>query len=314
MAGTDLFRGKVVVITGGGSGIGRETARFVAAHGGRVVVNDLGTSPRGEGADTSSAEAVVAEIRANGGEAAASTEDVSTWPSAQRIVATALDHFGRIDAVVNSAGVMRHSAFEKMPVEDFDLVVRVHLSGTFYVSRAAAPYFAAQNGGAYLHMTSTTGLIGTMGVTNYGTAKAGIAGLSKLIAFDMKRYSVRSNCMAPSARSRQWEQVNAFRQAEFTKAGNNGDFRQFRSTQGVASQIAPVAAFLVSDAAADITGQIIGVRGTEIYLYSQSRPVRTFQRDGGWTAENLSEHLLPAIRPSLVPLETYGEVFAWPTL
>lgn len=314
MSGTDLLRGKVVVITGGGSGIGRALAFFIGAHGGRVVVNDLGTSPSGEGADLGAAETVAREIRDAGGEAVASGDDVSTWPTAQRIIQTAMDHYGRVDAVVNSAGVMRHNAFETMPPEDFDLVLRTHLSGTFYVSRAAAPHFKAQGSGAYLHMTSTTGLIGSMGVTNYGTAKAGIFGLSRLIAFDMKRYGVRSNAMAPSARSRQWERINAFRQAEFAKAGANTDFRQFRSTQGTSEQIAPVAAFLLTDAASEITGQIIGVRGTEIYLYSQPRPIRSLQRSEGWTLENLSEQLTPALRGSLTPLETYGEVFSWPTL
>jgi NAD(P)-dependent dehydrogenase (short-subunit alcohol dehydrogenase family) len=314
MSHTDLLRDKVVVITGGGSGIGRELALFIAAHGGKVVVNDLGTSPSGEGADLSSAETVVNEIRAAGGEAVPNGDDVSTWVTAKRIIATAMDAYGRVDAVVNSAGVMRHSAFEQMPPEDFDLVLKTHLNGTFYVSRAAAPIFQSQNSGAYLHMSSTTGLIGTMGVANYGSAKAGIAGLSRLIAFDMKRYNVRSNCMAPSARSRQWERVNAFRQAEFAKTGGNTDFRQFRSTQGTAAQIAPVAAFLLTDGARDITGQIIGVRGNEIYLYSQPRPIRSVHRSEGWTLEGLEEQLVQAFRPSLTPLETYGEVFSWPTI
>ncbi|EHL96374.1 oxidoreductase, short chain dehydrogenase/reductase family protein [Acetobacteraceae bacterium AT-5844] len=310
----DLLRNKVVVITGGGSGIGRALALFIGTHGGRVVVNDLGTSPSGEGADTGAAEAVVREIRAAGGEAVASCDDVSTWPSAQRIIQAGLDSFGRVDAVVNSAGVMRHSAFENMPTEDFDLVLRTHLSGTFYVSRAAAPHFKAQGSGSYLHMTSTTGLIGSMGCANYGSAKAGIFGLSRLIALDMKRHGVRSNALAPSARSRQWERTNAFRQAEFAKPGANTDFRQFRSTQGTSEQVAPVAAFLLTDAASEITGQIIGVRGTEIYLYSQPRPARALQRSEGWTLENLAEQLTPALRSSFTPLETYGEVFSWPTL
>lgn len=314
MNGMDLLRNKVVVITGGGSGIGRALALFIGAHGGRVVVNDLGTSPSGEGADTGAAEAVVREIRAAGGEAVASCDDVSNWPSAQRIIQAGLDSFGRVDAVVNSAGVMRHSAFENMPPEDFDLVLRTHLSGTFYVSRAAAPHFKAQGSGSYLHMTSTTGLIGSMGCANYGSAKAGIFGLSRLIALDMKRHGVRSNALAPSARSRQWERTNAFRQAEFAKPGANTDFRQFRSTQGTSEQVAPVAAFLLTDAASEITGQIIGVRGTEIYLYSQPRPARALQRSEGWTLENLAEQLTPALRSSFTPLETYGEVFSWPTL
>lgn len=242
---------KVLVVTGGGGGIGRELALYWASHGGFVVVNDLGTEPDGAGADVGVAQRTVAEIAAAGGRAVANTDDVSNWSTASRIIEQALDAFGKIDAVVNCAGFMRHHPFEEMPPEDFESVVRTHLFGTFNVSRAAAPHFQRQRSGAYLHMASTTGLIGTLAVTNYGTAKAGIVGLSKLIALDMARYGVRSNCMAPSARSRQWERINAMRQARYADENNPGaqnvddpaSFKRFRSTQGTAAQIAPVAAF-----------------------------------------------------------------------
>lgn len=306
--------GRTILITGGGSGIGRALAHFAGAHGAKVVVNDIGTSPRGEGTDASAAQTVAAAIRDAGGEAVASTDSVADWHSARQIVTCALDCYGALDAVVNCAGVMRHAAFEKMEPADFDAVVRTHLYGTWNVSRAAAPHFAAQGAGAYLHMTSTTGLIGTMGVTNYGAAKGGIFALSRLIAFDMARHGVRSNCMAPSATSRQWEAINEFRAREYDKPGANSDFRKFRSTQGTVEQIAPVAAFLVSDAAREINGQIIGVRGNEVYLYSQPRPIRSIHRGEGWTLETLDQTMAAAFGPSLTPLETYGQVFSWPTM
>ncbi|OWU82936.1 3-hydroxyacyl-CoA dehydrogenase [Oceanicola sp. 22II-s10i] len=309
------LEGKTVVITGGGSGIGRATGLFAGAHGARVVVNDIGTSPDGKGTDSGPAETVAAEIRAAGGEAVANTDSVADWDSAQKIIQSALDSFGKIDALINCAGVMRHAAFEKMTPEEFDLVVNTHLYGTWNTSRAAAPHFVKQGTGAFLHMTSTTGLIGSMGVANYGTAKGGIMSLSKIIAFDMSRHgNIRSNCMAPSATSRQWELINAFRKSEYDAPGSNTDFRKYRSTQGTNEQIAPVAAFLVSDAAADINGQIIGVRGNEVYLYSQPRPIRSIHNSEGWSLESLNETMANAFRPSLTPLETYGQVFSWPTM
>ena len=310
-----FLEGKTVVITGGGSGIGRALGLFAGARGANVVVNDIGTSPQGEGVDASAAQGVADAITGDGGQAVPCVESVADWDSAQKIVQCAMDTYGGIDAVVNCAGVMRHEAFEKMDPEAYDVVVNTHLYGTWYVSRAAAPHFVRQGTGAYLHMTSTTGLIGTMGVTNYGSAKGGIMALSRLIAFDMSRHGpIRSNCMAPSATSRQWEAINAFRKREFDSPGSNTDFRKYRSTQGNADQIAPVAAFLISDEAREINGQIVGVRGNEVYLYSQPRPIRSIHKGDGWTLDSLEETLPAAFRASLTPMETYGQVFSWPTM
>ncbi len=309
------LEGKTIVITGGGSGIGRALGHFAGAQGANVVVNDIGTSPQGEGTDASAAQTVAKTIQQAGGQAVANTDSVADWNSAQKIIQCALDSYGQIDALVNCAGVMRHAAFEKMDPQDFEAVVNTHLYGTWYVSRAAAPHFVAQGSGAYLHMTSTTGLIGSMGVSNYGTAKGGIMSLSKIIAFDMSRHgNIRSNCMAPSATSRQWEAINAFRQKEYDAPGSNTDFRKYRSTQGTNEQIAPVAAYLVSDEAAAINGQIIGVRGNEVYLYSQPRPIRSIHNGDGWSLDSLNDTMAGAFGPSLTPLETYGQVFSWPTM
>ena len=197
-----MLHDKVVLVTGAGGGIGRDFALAFAAHGARVVVNDMGTSVAGEGASAGPAQKVVDEIRAKGGEAVANTDSVADWEAANRIVKTAIDAFGHLDCVVNNAGILRDRFFFNMSVEEWKAVIDVHLNGSFYVSRAAAPYFKGQNSGTYVHMTSTSGLIGNLGQANYSAAKLGIAGLSKSIALDMAKYKVRSNCIAPFAWSR----------------------------------------------------------------------------------------------------------------
>ncbi|HXZ52801.1 MAG TPA: SDR family NAD(P)-dependent oxidoreductase, partial [Burkholderiales bacterium] len=180
-----LLEGKVVIVTGAGGGIGRDFALAMSAEGAKVVVNDLGSSVSGEGKDTGPAQKVVAEIKAQGGAAVASTDSVADWEAANRIVKTALDAFGRIDCVVNNAGILRDRFFFNMSVEEWKAVIDVHLNGSFYVARAAAPYFKSQNSGSYVNMTSTSGLIGNFGQANYAAAKLGIIGLSKSMALDM---------------------------------------------------------------------------------------------------------------------------------
>ena len=197
-----MLEGKVALVTGAGGGIGRDFALAMAAAGASVLVNDLGTSVAGEGASATPAQKVVDEIRAAGGRASASTDSVAEWASAGRIVQAALDAFGRLDVVVNNAGILRDRFFFNMSVEEWRAVIDVHLNGSFYVARAAAPHFRNQASGCYVHMTSTSGLVGNLGQANYSAAKLGIVALSKSIALDMARYNVRSNCIAPFAWSR----------------------------------------------------------------------------------------------------------------
>ena len=187
MTNTKSLRDKVAVVTGAGRGIGAEIAKLMAAHGARVVVNDLGGSEQGDGADQSPAQAVVDTIKEAGGSAVASYESVSDWDGAHRIIEQALDEYGQLDCVVNNAGILRDVIFHKMTEADFDAVIAVHLKGSFNVSRAAATHFRKQIGGAFVHMTSTSGLIGNFGQANYSAAKLGVAGLSKSIALDMSR-------------------------------------------------------------------------------------------------------------------------------
>ncbi len=298
-----MMEGKVVVITGAGRGIGRDMALLMASEGAAVVVNDLGVSVDGSvSADTPAAE-VVREIESRGGRAVASYESVSDWVAAGRIVQCAMDTFGRIDAVVNNAGILRDRYFFNMSVEEWSSVIDVHLNGTFYVSRAAAPHFKAQNSGAYVHMTSTSGLIGNYGQANYGAAKLGIASLSKQIAMDMKRYNVRSNCISPFAWSRMIGSIpteTPQQQARVEK------LKKMES-----GKIAPMAVYLASDTAKEVSGQIFAVRANEIFLMSQPRPIRGVHRGEGWTPQTIAEHAIPALKADFYALETSGEVFSW---
>jgi NAD(P)-dependent dehydrogenase (short-subunit alcohol dehydrogenase family) len=299
----EMLQGKVVVVTGAGNGIGRDFARLLAAEGAKVVVNDLGTSLTGEGSDRGAAQTVVDEIIAAGGVAVASTDSVSSWPSAHRIVEAALDHFGRIDGVINNAGILRDRFFFKMSLEEWEAVIGVHLSGSFFVSRAAANHFKDQSGGSYVHMTSTSGLVGNFGQANYSAAKLGIVGLSKSIALDMQKFGVRSNCIAPFAWSRMISSIPT--QTAEEKA------RVERMKRMETAKIAPLAVYLMSDRSNQVSGQIFGVRANEIMLFSQNRPVRTVHRAEGWTPETVADHAMPALTASFYPLDRSTDVFSW---
>jgi len=300
---TDMMKDKVVVVTGSGGGIGREIALLMAAEGAKVVVNDIGSSVSGEGKDTGPAQKVADEIRAKGGQAVANSDSVATWLSANAIIKTAIDKFGRIDCVVNNAGILRDRMFFKMNPEEWQAVIDVHLNGAFFVSRAAATYFKEQESGAYVHMTSTTGLIGNIGQANYGAAKLGITSLSKIIAMDMARYNVRSNCISPFA----WSRMVGSIPTDTPEAKARVD--KLKTME--ASKIAPMAVFLSSDAAKDVTAQIFGVRANEIFLMSQPRPLRSVHRDGGWTPQSIAEHAIPAMKAGFYRLDRSQDVFSW---
>jgi NAD(P)-dependent dehydrogenase (short-subunit alcohol dehydrogenase family) len=292
-----ILKDKVVIITGAGGGIGRDFALAAAKAGAKVVVNDIGTSVKGEGSDIGPAQQVVDEIRALGGQATPNTDSVSEWESANRIVKNALDVFGRIDGIVNNAGILRDRFFFNMSIDDWKSVIDVHLNGAFYVARAAAPYFKSQESGAYVNMTSTSGLIGNLGQANYSAAKLAVVGLSKSIALDMAKFNVRSNCIAPFAWSRMIGSIPA--ETDDQKA------RVERLKRMESSKIAPMAVYLLSDqAAADkVSGQIFGVRANEIFLFNQNRPVRSVQRAQGWTPETIAEHAIAAVRVQFHRLE-----------
>jgi NAD(P)-dependent dehydrogenase (short-subunit alcohol dehydrogenase family) len=298
-----LLEGKVVVVTGAGGGIGRDFALAMAAHGARVVVNDIGASVSGEGRDTGPAQKVVDEIKAQGGSAVASTDSVADWESANRIVKTAIDTFGRIDCVVNNAGILRDRFFFNMSVEEWRTVIDVHLNGSFYVSRAAAPYFKSQNSGRYVNMTSTSGLVGNFGQANYAAAKLGIAALSKSMALDMAKYRVTSNCISPFA----WSRMIGTIPAETP----DQQARLEKMKRMATAKIAPLAVYLASDASQEVSGQIFAVRANEIFLMSQSRPLRSVHRGEGWTPEAIAEQAIPALRAQFYALDRSQDVFSW---
>jgi NAD(P)-dependent dehydrogenase (short-subunit alcohol dehydrogenase family) len=268
-----------------------------------VVVNDIGAALDGSGGEQTPAQEVVNEIEAAGGAAVASYDSVSEWNSAEKIVQCALDSFGRIDAVVNNAGILRDVIFHKMSESDWDAVVNVMLKGAFNVSRHAANHFRKQEAGAFVHMTSTAGLIGAIGQANYAAAKLGIVGLSNTIARDMEKYRVRSNCLAPSGWTRMIASIPTDNPAQQKRVAQRMTVK--------AEMNAPLTVFLCSDAAAEVSGQVFAVRKNELFLFSQHRPVRSVHRGEGWTPAAIAEHALPSFRPSLTPLERTVNVFPY---
>ncbi|QGZ64444.1 SDR family oxidoreductase [Paraburkholderia acidisoli] len=298
-----MLEGKVAIVTGAGGGIGRDIALLMAKEGARVVVNDVGATLGGEGRSEGPAHDVVKEIAAAGGVATANTDSVAESASAARIVQNALDVFGRVDIVVNNAGILRDRFFHKMSDEEWDAVLKVHLYGSYYVSRAAAEPMKAQGSGAFVHMTSTSGLIGNLAQANYSAAKLGIAGLSKSIALDLQKFGVRSNCIAPFAWSRMISSIKIDSDEQAARVE--------KIKQMTPAKIAPLAVYLASDAARDVNGQIFAVRNNELFVMSQPRPLRSVQKSEGWTPQSIAEHAMPALRASFHTLDVSADVFSW---
>ncbi len=301
-----MLKGKVAVVTGAARGVGREIALLMARHGASVVVNDYGGSEVGTGADRKPADEVVDEIRREGGKAAASYESVASMAGGQAIVKTAVDTFGRVDIVVNNAGILRDRMIFNMTEEEWDAVINTHLKGTFAVTRAAAPLMREQKSGRFINMTSTSGLIGNVGQANYAAAKLGIFGLTKATALDMARYNVTANCISPFAWTRMIGTIPT--ENEVQKA------RVEKIKKLSPAHIAPMAAFLASDAAQDVTGQVFGVRGKEIMLFSHERPIMRLHHDEGWTVERLIEMFPGTLQHHLVPMVTSGQYFNYDPL
>ena len=301
MAG--LMEGKVAIVTGAGGGVGREIAIMMAKAGAKVIIADIGASLSGEGGSASPAEQTKALIAQQGGVAEICTESVATWASARKIVQAALDHFGRVDAVVNNAGILRDGIFHRMSEDDWLSVISVHLNGCFFVSRAAAEHYRKQESGTFVHITSTSGLIGNVGQANYSAAKLGITALSKSIALDMQRYNVRSNCLSPWAWSRMTSSI---------PTGTPEQKAAVEKLQRMTpDKNAPLAVYLSSDAAKAVTGQVFGTRMHELYLFSAPRPIRIIHRADGWTPESIAEHAMPALQAAFMPLDTSEQVFPW---
>jgi NAD(P)-dependent dehydrogenase (short-subunit alcohol dehydrogenase family) len=307
MSGQILMAGmlsdQVVAVTGAGRGIGREIALLCAREGASVVVNDFGSAADGEGSNSSPASEVVREIEEFGGRALANFASVADPAGAQSVIGDAVAKFGRIDALVNNAGILRDRIFHKMSQVDWNDVINVHLNGAFQTSKAAALHFREQGHGAFVHFTSTSGLIGNYGQANYAAAKMGIVGLSNSLALDMQRYGVRSNCIAPFAWSRMIETIPPQSDVE--------RMRLERLKSMSAAKIAPMVVFLCSSSARDVTGQIFGVRKNEIFLFNTIRPIRSMHCSDGWTPQTIARDVIPAFRPNMHALQRSSDVFAW---
>ena len=302
-----LLDDKVAVVTGAGRGIGKGIAMHLAREGAAVVVNDLGGSVRGDGTDQSVASQVVDEIISAGGRAVSNTDSVATMEGGHNIIESALEHFGRIDILVNNAGILRDQFFHNMSEEEWDSVINVHLQGSFYCTRAALPHMRKQKWGRILHITSTAGFIGTIAQVNYGAAKMGLLGMSRCLALETEPYQITSNCIAPFA----WTRIPA------SLPTMNDEMKQIvdRLFKDMTPEdISPLVVFLAGNEAQKITGQVLGVRGKEIYIFSQPRILRSIHNAAGWTAEELSEKLESTFCHHFTPLDDSITYFTWDAL
>lgn len=300
-----VLSGKVVLVTGGANGIGRECAVLAGREGAKVVVNDLGSGVTGKDDDSAeTAESVARQIRSAGGEAVSNQDSVASYAAVEAMVRQAVDAYGRIDAVINPAGILRDGMFHKMREADWDAVIEVHLRGAFNVSRAVVEQFRTQGGGSFVHFTSTSGLIGNLGQANYAAAKMGVVGLSRILAMEGAAKGVRSNVIAPFAWTRMIATIPVTDEASAQRVE--------RMRTGMrADQVAQLAIALAADDAADVSGQIFAVRGNEVILFNQPRPVASVARGDGWTPETLLGDALKALKPRFTDLGASATVFPY---
>lgn len=300
-----VLDGKVVLVTGGGNGIGRECALLAAKEGAAVLVNDLGGGVAGgDEGSAGPAEKVAQEIRAAGGKAASNSDSVTDYDAVVGMVDQAKKEFGGLHAVVNPAGILRDGMFHKMSWEDWKAVIDVHLHGTFNVTRASVEHFREQQSGSYVLFTSTSGLIGNIGQANYAAAKLGVMGLSRIIAMEGAIKNVRSNIIAPFAWTRMIATIPVKDEASAQRVERMKNAMR-------ADQVAQLAVALCSDQAKDTSGQIFCVRGNEVFLFNQPRPVRTLGMLEGWTPKSLLEQALPAMKNSYTDVGATASVFPY---
>lgn len=300
-----LMDGKVVLVTGGANGIGKECALLAAKEGAKVVVNDLGGAVAGgDEGSAGPADQVVQEIKKMGGQAVSNSDSVTSRPGVKRMIEQAMDTFKGLHAVINPAGILRDTMFHKMDDKDWDLVIDVHLNGAYNVCRATVEHFREQQDGAYVLFTSTSGIIGNIGQANYAAAKMGVAGLSRIIAMEGGPKNVRSNIIAPFAWSRMIATIPIKDEVSAKRVERMKNHMR-------ADQVAQLAIALASPQSKDVTGQIFAARGNEIFLMSQSRPLRGIGKIEGWTPETICNHAFPALKTTMVDGGNTGSVFGW---
>jgi NAD(P)-dependent dehydrogenase (short-subunit alcohol dehydrogenase family) len=300
-----VLSGKVVIVTGGGNGIGKECALLAGREGASVLVNDLGGGLKGGDAGSAGpAEDVAKAIRDAGGKAIANSDSVSDYDAVVAMVEQAKKQFGGLHAIINPAGILRDGMFHKMPPEDWKAVIDVHLNGAFNVCRASIEHFREQQDGSYVLFTSTSGLIGNIGQANYAAAKLGVMGLSRILAMEGLQKNVRSNIIAPFAWTRMIASIPVKDEASAARVE--------RMRQGMrADQVAQLAVALCADGAKDTTGQVFAVRGNEVFLFNQPRPIRAMARSEGWTPQSLIAQALPALKASYTDVGASASVFPY---
>lgn len=272
-----LLEGKVAIVTGAGNGIGRATALLFAAEGASVVVNDVGGARDGSGSASSAADAVVAEIRDRGGRAEPNYDSVASQAGAQNLVQTAISRFGRVDVLINNAGILRDKTLLKMELAMWEAVVAVHLTGSFLCTQAAALHMKDQGAGSIVNTTSVSGLLGNFGQANYSAAKAGIYGLTRTASIELQRYGIRVNAVAPIAKTRMTEDLPMMEKIEGTLSPEH---------------VAPAHLFLASDLSRDVTGTVLSVAGSRMSVYKVVESAGKYKEsDGGiWSAQEIAEH------------------------
>ena len=272
-----LLEGKVAIVTGAGGGIGRAEALLLASEGAQIVVNDLGGARDGTGSSESAASKVVTEIEAAGGKAVASFDDVSSPAGAQKIIDAAVTAFGRLDVLVNNAGILRDKSLLKMDEAMWDAVIAVHLKGTFLCTQAAAKQMVSQGGGGRIvNTTSVSGMMGNFGQANYAAAKAGIYGLTRTAAIELQKHRITVNALAPIAKTRLTEDLPMFQTATDSLTPDH---------------VAPAALFLGSDLCGDRTGHVLAVAGAQMYLYKVVQSAGKFKDENGvWTAQEIADN------------------------
>src|SRR5580698_6848816 len=282
-----LLNDRVAAVTGAGRGIGRDIARCLAAEGAKVVVNDVGVSLGGDGTGEDPAAQVCKEIEAAGGSAVPNYDSVSDFEGAGRIIASAVDTFGQIDILVNNAGIVRDRTLVKMDEADYDAVIAVHQKGTFNTVRHAAPLMKEAGYGRIINITSSAGLRGNFGQTNYGAAKAAIMGMTFVWAVELGKYGITVNALAPSGTTRMTEGLY---KGEEPPANENPALN------------APMVAFLASEAASFVNGQVLGRTGYGYTLFQTPRQVATMWQDGGWTPQEVADHFHEVLGQHLQPV------------